>query len=193
MPLLSVRRGTVPRRLLALFVAVSLLESILGLNAVVPVRAAGPCDPPILNEIVCENSKPGSPASEWDVNGAGDSSIQGFATDISVDQGQTVSFKIDTTSTNFRIDIYRLGYYGGLGARKVATIATADTTETNQPACTITDGTTNDNLVDCGNWSVSASWSVPSRCGLRYLPRTADPPGRRRRPGEPYRVHRPRR
>ena len=31
------------------------------------------------------------------------------------------------------------------------------------------------------------------RCGLRYLPRTADPPGRGRRPGEPYRVHRPRR
>ena len=25
------------------------------------------------------------------------------------------------------------------------------------------------------------------RCGLRYLPRAADPPGRRRRPGEPYR------
>ena len=49
-------------------------------------------------------------------------SIQGFATDISVDQGQTVDFKIDTDSTDYRIDIYRLGYYGGLGARKVATI-----------------------------------------------------------------------
>ena len=47
--------------LLALFVAVSLLESILGLNAVVPVRAAGPCDPPVQNEIVCENSLPGTP------------------------------------------------------------------------------------------------------------------------------------
>ena len=64
----------------------------------------------------------GQPASEWDISGAGDASIQGFATDISVNRGQTIAFKIDTTSTNYRLDIYRLGYYGGLGARKVATV-----------------------------------------------------------------------
>ena len=29
--------------------------------------AAGPCDPPIASAIVCENSLPGAPASEWDV------------------------------------------------------------------------------------------------------------------------------
>src|SRR5688500_12357869 len=33
------------------------------------------------NEIVIENQKPGSPRSEWDVVGAGDPDIQGFATD----------------------------------------------------------------------------------------------------------------
>ncbi|MGZ5398149.1 MAG: N,N-dimethylformamidase beta subunit family domain-containing protein, partial [Mycobacterium sp.] len=113
------------------------------------------------NEIAAENCKPGDPASEWDISGAGDPSIQGFATDISVNQGQTISFKIDTTSTDYRIDLYRLGYYGGLGARKVATIGTAATIETAQPACLVIDGTTNDNLVDCGNWTVSASWAVP--------------------------------
>ena len=83
--------------------------------------AVGPCDPPILNPIACENSQPGNPSSEWDISGAGDSSIQGFATDISVDQGQTVCFKIDTDATHYRLDIYRMGYYGGMGARKVAT------------------------------------------------------------------------
>ncbi|MBL8061825.1 MAG: DUF4082 domain-containing protein [Anaerolineales bacterium] len=114
------------------------------------------------NEIVAENCLTGNPSSEWEVTGAGDSSIQGFATDISVDQGQTVNFKIDTTSSDYRIDIYRLGYYGGLGARKVATVSTGSTTETDQPACQVFDGTTDDNLVDCGNWSVSASWAVPS-------------------------------
>ena len=51
--------------------------------------AAAPCDAPITNPVACENTKPGNPASEWDVSGAGDASIQGFATDISVDQGQT--------------------------------------------------------------------------------------------------------
>ncbi|HNB35731.1 MAG TPA: DUF4082 domain-containing protein, partial [Anaerolineales bacterium] len=114
------------------------------------------------NEIVAENCLTGNSPSEWDVSGAGDASIQGFATEISVNQGQTVHFKIDTVSTDYRIDIYRLGYYGGLGARKVAEILTASTTETDQPACQILDGTTDDNLVDCGNWSESASWAVPA-------------------------------
>src|SRR5918995_3473381 len=50
------------------------------------------------NAIVTENQLPGSPASEWDISGAGDSSIQGFATDISVDQGQTISFKVNDTA-----------------------------------------------------------------------------------------------
>ena len=41
-------------------------------------------------------------------------------------------FKINTNSSNYRIDIYRLGYYGGMGARKVATIQ--HTGVQNQPA-----------------------------------------------------------
>lgn len=114
------------------------------------------------NEIIAENSLPGSPASEWDVDGAGDMSIQGYANQISVNQGETVQFKIDTDAADYRIDVYRLGWYHGDGARKVATIDTAATTETRQPNCALIDGTTDDNLVDCGNWSVSASWSVPA-------------------------------
>ena len=82
--------------------------SALALTAlfVMLTRSGGPSvaqapDPCVqaFNEIVCENQKPGDPDSEWDITGAGDSSIQGFATDISVDQGQTVFFKIDTTAT----------------------------------------------------------------------------------------------
>src|SRR5688500_19927496 len=64
-----------------------------------------------INEIVTENCLPGNPPSEWDVSGAGDSNIQGYATDISVDQGGTVHFKVDTDASDYRLDIYRLGYY----------------------------------------------------------------------------------
>ncbi len=78
---------------------------------------------PVVNQVACENSLPGSPRSEWDVEGAGDPTIQGFATEFSVDQGETVRFKIKTDASDYRIDIYRLGWYGGLGARKVATVA----------------------------------------------------------------------
>ena len=74
------------------------------------------------NAIEAENCRTGNPSSQWDVTGAGDANLQGFATDISVNRGQTVSFKVTTTASAYRIDIYRLGYYQGNGARLVATI-----------------------------------------------------------------------
>ncbi len=153
-------RGARRRIGVALMVA---LVAVAGLPLVTasPSAAAGECDAPA-NEIVAENCLPGTAASVWDVSGAGDSSIQGFATDISVDQGQTVQFKVDTPSPDYRLDIYRLGYYGGAGARLVATVQPSAALPQVQPACLETDGTTNDNLIDCGNWGVSASWSVPA-------------------------------
>src|SRR5580704_1303979 len=45
------------------------------------------------NAIEAENCLPGNPPSQWDVSGAGDPTIQGFATDISVNLGQTINFK----------------------------------------------------------------------------------------------------
>lgn len=113
------------------------------------------------NNIVTENQLPGNPPSEWDVVGGGDPAIQGFATDISVNRGQTIEFKINNTSgANYHIDIYRLGYYRGAGARRVAAGLTP-TAPANQfqPPC-LTDPSVL--LYDCGNWAVSASWNVPS-------------------------------
>ncbi|MXW55268.1 MAG: hypothetical protein F4Z59_00850, partial [Gemmatimonadales bacterium] len=65
------------------------------------------------NEIVAENCLEGHPPTEWDINGYGDPSIQGFGTDIAINRGETIEFKIDTDSDDYRIDIYRMGYYGG--------------------------------------------------------------------------------
>src|SRR5262245_24026713 len=124
-----------------------------------PPPPPGPCDPATSNPIVCENSQPGAPASVWDITGAGDATIQGFATDISVDQGQTVFFKINTPSTQYRLDIFRMGYYGGMGARQVATVVPSVSLPQSQPNC-LSDTATG--LVDCGNWAVSASWTVPT-------------------------------
>lgn len=109
------------------------------------------------NPVVLENQKQGNPESEWGISGAGDSNIEGFATDISINRGSTIDFKINTSSNNYRIDIYRLGYYGGMGARKVATIQ--HTGVQNQPN-PLRDGVTG--AVDAGNWAVSASWAVPA-------------------------------
>jgi hypothetical protein len=122
-----------------------------------------------VNPIVVENQRPGSPASEWDIADTGDGTfkmgdpdIQGFATNISANLGETIFFKIklNTQPIPYRIDIYRLGYYGGLGARKVATVNPASAAfSQNQPACLFNAAT---GLIDCGNWTVSASWPIPS-------------------------------
>lgn len=120
--------------------------------------AADPCAPGA-NKIVCENSKPGTDPNLWDIQGAGDASIQGFSTDISVNVGSKINFKVDTNASAYTIDIYRTGWYQGLGARKVASVSPSATLPQIQPACRNDVAT---ELVDCGNWAISASWNVPA-------------------------------
>lgn len=122
------------------------------------VQAAEDCGPEA-NAIVCENSQPGNHWSEWEIEGAGDDSLQGFATDMSVNVGNTIDFKIDTDAADYEIDIYRTGWYQGLGARKVGSVDPSATLPQNQPEC-LWDLDTE--FMDCGTWAVSASWDVPA-------------------------------
>jgi hypothetical protein len=126
-------------------------------NAANPT-ASSPCGANI-NAIVCENQKTGTDPSVWDIDGAGDASIQGYATDISVNAGQKIDFKIDTKATSYKIDVYRTGWYQGKGARFIQSVPVTASLPQNQPQC-ISDVTTE--LYDCGTWGVSASWNVPS-------------------------------
>jgi hypothetical protein len=110
------------------------------------------------NPIVTENALTGNPSSEWDISGAGDLSIQGFATDMSVDKGGTIYFKINVAGgASYSIKIYRIGYYQGNGARLVDNLGSF--TGTVQPS-PVTNSSTG--LIDCSNWSESAHWHVPS-------------------------------
>jgi hypothetical protein len=112
------------------------------------------------NPIVCENALPGDPGRNWEVQGVGDPTIQGFATSMSVNVGQTESFKIDTPASSYHIEILRLGYYGGDGARLVASnIQPTAQLPQIQPECLHEPST---GLIDCGDWGVSAQWTVPS-------------------------------
>ena len=108
------------------------------------------------NSITLENSLPG--ADDWDLEWV-DESIEGFALPYSSNVGETVRFKIRTASTHYRISIYRVGWYGGKGARLIATINPSATLPQTQPD-PITDTVTG--LVHCDNWAVSASWAVPA-------------------------------
>ena len=60
---------------------------------------------------------------------------------------------------SYRLDIYRMGYYQGNGARLITSILPSATLPQTQPACIKQSST---GLMDCGNWAVSASWTVPS-------------------------------
>ena len=69
------------------------------------------------NAIALENAKQGNPESEWGLVNGASRSIEGFAADMSYNLGQSVDFKINTAASSYRIDIYRMGYYGGRDAR----------------------------------------------------------------------------
>jgi hypothetical protein len=133
--------------------------AVVGLLLLVSLEARASCVSPA-NAIEAENCLTGTPDSTWDLpgGGVGDTTIQGYATDISVNQGGTINFKVNTPAAAYRLDIYRLGYYQGNGARLVATVSPFARLPQTQPAC-LTDSTTG--LFDCGNWAVSASWTVP--------------------------------
>ncbi len=112
------------------------------------------------NPIVCENALPGDPPINWQVQEVGSPTIQGYATSMSVNVGETEHFKIKTPATAYHLEILRLGYYGGDGARLVASnIQPTAKLPQVQPECLHEAST---GLIDCGNWGESAQWTVPS-------------------------------
>jgi hypothetical protein len=119
----------------------------------VPIACTG-------NAIACENQLAGNPESEWSITGMGSDVIHGFTTDISYEPGQTARFKIDQRSpvSTYTIDIYRMGYYQGNGARKITSVTPSAAPKVQSPC--LSDATTG--LVDCGNWTESASWTIPT-------------------------------
>ena len=112
-----------------------------------------------VNRIVQENAilEGRTPQSYWDV--AHSSQIEGFATDISTDAGGRIDFKINVdggAGSDYLVEVFRLGHYGGDGARKVAQWVNTDATVQPDAAYDATRA-----LVDAGNWSVTDSWQSP--------------------------------
>ena len=155
---------------------------LLGLVAQAHAQCTNPA-----NAIVAENCLTGNPSSQWDTNNsdAGDLSIQGFATDISANQGGTVNFKINTNASAYTIDIYRIGYYGGMGARKVASISPSAHLAADAAGLPGRHHHGTDGLRQLGDIGYLAS---ACQRGIRRLLCSSDSNGHRR--GQPYRLHR---
>ena len=86
------------------------MAAALPLLACLAQPAEPACAARARSRVAEENALEGAPSVEWDINGAGDPSIQGFATEASVPPGGTIHFKVDTEAQSYRMDVYRLGY-----------------------------------------------------------------------------------
>ena len=111
------------------------------------------------NQIVLENQKPGTPIEQTGLMDPQSTNIEGYASNISVNVGDAVDLCVNTDSTNYSINIYRLGYYNGDGCRLVDTIQHQSATANNQPKALTDPGT---GLVDASNWHVTDVWNMPS-------------------------------
>jgi hypothetical protein len=130
----------------------TLLTFAVGLLLALPALAGA-------NPITDENARPGTPG--WEISQADPHFIQGYGSKTSVAAGEPITFHVSTSpAANFRIDVYRLGWYGGAGARRMQCL----------PSCTgsiagVARSTPPPNSetgkIDA-NWPQSASLTIPS-------------------------------
>ena len=102
--------------------------------------------------VIAENARPGTTA--WQIPSGQSRGIAGFASAIQASPGQAVDLYVSTAAASFQVVAYRMGFYGGAGARQVWT-SPAERGVT-QPPCPVQVGI---NMVEC-SWSVSLSVSL---------------------------------
>ncbi|WP_210529500.1 N,N-dimethylformamidase beta subunit family domain-containing protein [Rubellimicrobium arenae] len=112
------------------------------------------------NRIVLENARTDGrmDRSYWDA--ASSKQIEGFARDFSVNAGHGVDFSVNVNGgagSDYKVEIFRLGYYGGSGAREVASWVNTDAKV--QPNALYDPAR---GLKDAGNWSITDHWDVPA-------------------------------
>ena len=114
---------------------------LLACVAVVP--APDPVSP-----IALENQRAGTPG--WELqNPALAHEIEGYAESASVDPAETLRLHVSSASPRFTVDVYRMGWYGGAGARQVIQFRGMAGAKRAIPKPRAQDG-----LVECG-WPVS--------------------------------------
>jgi hypothetical protein len=107
------------------------------------------------NPIQIENAKAGT--SGWQLsNPATNREIEGYASLTSVNIGGNINFSVSTSNSSFNIEIFRTGWYGGIGARRLMTVSNVAGVRRSTPSPDPVTG-----LIDC-NWPNSYTLSVPT-------------------------------
>ncbi len=123
--------------------------ALAGAGAIAPLAAAD-------NPIVTENEQPGTTA--WQITQTAYDNvgqIKGYASAPSVNKGENITFYVSVNlAQTYTIDVFRIGWYQGLGGRLMQHIGPLDGTQ--QPACP-EDSTTG--MIAC-NWAPAYTLST---------------------------------
>jgi hypothetical protein len=66
---------------------------------------------------IAENRRPGT--ADWDITRpALNHEIEGYASKTSINAGETIDLYVNTAARHYAIDVFRMGWYGGAGARR---------------------------------------------------------------------------
>ncbi|MGY1705365.1 N,N-dimethylformamidase beta subunit family domain-containing protein [Geodermatophilus sp. SYSU D00697] len=130
------------------------------LLAVVAPLTWGACSTSVArpNPVVVENQHPGT--ESWQITRRSDDvhqQVKGYASAVSVDLGESITFFVTVNPVQgYSIDVYRFGYYQGLGGRLMQHVDAG--TGVTQPSCPV-DPTTG--MVSC-DWSPNYTLDVPT-------------------------------
>lgn len=69
------------------------------------------------NPIIEENKKPGTTA--WQITNASDGDIEGYTGQTSINRGEFIELFVTTAEPSYTLEVFRLGWYGGTGGRRV--------------------------------------------------------------------------
>lgn len=106
------------------------------------------------NPTSIENQKPGT--SAWQLSSpALARQIEGYASRTSVARGGSIDLHVSTSAATYSIDIYRMGYYGGMGARHVRSYGNLSGL-LQSAACVNPSG-----VIEC-NWPVAVTVDIPA-------------------------------
>lgn len=119
------------------------------------------------NPVQAENAR--APSEGWSfVQPSNPSAIAGYASQVSALPGEVVDFHVRTSpAERYRVELYRLGWYGGGGGRRIACSpsCTGDEAGVVQPAPPPPDASTGE--VDAG-WSVTDRIRIPAGAASGY-------------------------
>jgi hypothetical protein len=122
------------------------------LSPVTSAQAPGP------NPIVLENQQPGTGDWFWSNLGGDEAGqIKGYGSTTSVKQNETITFHISVNpAQTYTIDVYRMGWYGGLGGRH--RLRVGPLVGVQQRPC---EPDPNTGMIAC-NWTPAHTLTIPS-------------------------------